>query len=84
MTKIHQDTLFSPENWVRLLEDVYRTPISDKLDSIDIAWDGLSAALETLEDRYLLVIKMLYADGLSLTKCGSKMPRRNKLKGIIS
>jgi len=83
MTKIYQDISFSPENWVSILEDVYRVSISDKLDSIDIAWDGLSEVLPTLEGRYLLVLKRLYADGLTLKECGNKMPRKDKLKGPI-
>jgi len=83
MTKIYPDTLLSPENWVSLLEDVYCVSISDKLDSIDIAWDGLSAALATMEDRYLLVIKLLYSERLTLQECGNKIPRKDKLNGAI-
>jgi DNA-directed RNA polymerase sigma subunit (sigma70/sigma32) len=75
---------FAPASWLGILEDVFGVSISDKLDSIDIAWDGLSAALATLDTRDVLILKLRYVDGLTLEESGKKLPRKDKLKGPIT
>ena len=74
---------FGAAPWLGILEDVFGVSISDKLDSIDIAWDGLSAALETLEPRDVLILKLRYVDGLTLEESGNKLPRKDKRKGPL-
>lgn len=64
---------FAPASWLGILEDIFGVSISDKLDSIDIEWDGLAAALNTLPTRSVEVLRLRYVEKLTLKEAGKKL-----------
>lgn len=69
--------------WIALLEEIYGVKIADKLDSIDIAYAGLEAALHLLEKREIMALKLRYFDGLTLRDAGQQIENKaNGLTGI--
>jgi DNA-directed RNA polymerase sigma subunit (sigma70/sigma32) len=56
-----------------ILEDIFGVSITDKLDSIDIAWDGLEATMATLPPRSVEVLRLRYVEKLTLKDAGKKL-----------
>ena len=64
---------FAPAPWLGILEDIFGVSITDKLDSIDIAWDGLEATMATLPPRSVEVLRLRYVEKLTLKDAGKKL-----------
>jgi hypothetical protein len=75
---------FGPAAWMRLMEDILGNPISSNMDLIDIAWEGFGALFERIDQREGMVIKMRYADELTLKETGKRIGRKNNPKHLIT
>jgi len=64
---------FGAAIWLGILENIFGVSITDKLDSIDIAWEGLQAALATLPPRSVEVLRLRYVEKLTLKDAGKKL-----------
>lgn len=70
---------FPPSAWVVLIEDIMGERLFDvPEDSIDVAWQGLPALLDTLEERQADVLYFRYAEQMTYKAIALIMPRRDK------
>ena len=70
---------FPASAWVELIEDIMGEKVFDvPEDSFDVAWQGLPALLDTLEERQADVLYFRYAERMTYKAIALRLPRRDK------
>lgn len=75
-------TFWTMADWSLLLENLFGVSLAEKMDSIDIAWDGLEAAITSLPIRSAEVLIDRYVNRLTYKECGKKLGNVSPCRAI--
>ena len=59
--------------WIAMLDKVFATDVSSRLDEVDISWNGIESVVNSLASRFQKVLKMRYVEKLTFKEIGDKL-----------